>query len=429
MTSLFYKRNPVTVVDSIMGSGKTSWAIRYINESSANKRFMFVTPYLTEVQRIIRGTNKEFVEPTKANEQDKKLNDLKQLINGGRNIACTHELLKKSDRELIQLLDGANYTLILDEALDVITQVEKSSDDIGILINAKDDNGNPVINISDQGEVKWVNDDYKEGSYTSIRNVANCGNLMYFEEEVKKKMQRSMYWIFPVDIFTAFEEVYILTYMFNGQVQSYYFQLHHINYIFKSVREINGIYTLVDYIDFKNEDRSHLKELFNIYYKRPRDQEDINSIGDKHNAFSTNYLSTKVKNKSFREVTKNHCRNFYRHKAKLRTEDVMWTVKEEHKEILCPLGLKERFVPMNARATNEYSNVKGCIYLVNRYMIPNIFKFFSKRDIKVNQELFALSELLQWLFRSAIRNGEPIDVYIPSSRMRGLLERYLDNEI
>lgn len=429
MTSLFYKRKPVTVVDSIMGSGKTSWAIRYINESSANKRFMFVTPYLTEVQRIIRGTNKDFVEPTKANEQDKKLNDLKQLIKGGRNIACTHELLKKSDRELIQLLDGANYTLILDEALDVITQVEKSSDDIGILINAKDDNGNPVINISDQGEVKWVNDDYKEGSYTSIRNFANRGNLMYFEEEVKKKMQRSMYWIFPVDIFTAFREVYILTYMFNGQVQSYYFQLHHINYIFKSVREINGIYTLVDYIDFKNEDRGHLREIINIYYKRPRDKRDINGIGDKHNAFSTNYMSTKVKDKDFRKELMEHCRNFYRHKAKLPSEDVMWTVKEDYKDILCTDGLKDRFVAMNARATNEYSNVKGCIYLVNRYMIPNIYKFFSKRGIQVNQELFALSELLQWLFRSAIRNGEPIDVYIPSSRMRGLLERYLDNEI
>ncbi|CAG9612806.1 hypothetical protein BACCIP111899_01984 [Bacillus rhizoplanae] len=62
-------------------------------------------------------------------------------------------------------------------------------------------------------------------------------------------------------------------------------------------------------------------------------------------------------------------------------------------------------------------------------MNPMIKRFFHSHDIKVNEDLFALSELLQWLFRSAIRNDEPIDVYIPSERMRTLLEMYLNNEI
>ena len=51
-------------------------------------------------------------------------------------------------------------------------------------------------------------------------------------------------------------------------------------------------------------------------------------------------------------------------------------------------------------------------------------RFFQFHEIKVNEDLFALSELLQWLIRSAIRNDEPIDVYIPSTRMRTLLEKY-----
>jgi hypothetical protein len=58
-----------------------------------------------------------------------------------------------------------------------------------------------------------------------------------------------------------------------------------------------------------------------------------------------------------------------------------------------------------------------------------IKNFFSKHEVEVNVELFALSELLQWLFRSRIRTDQPIQVYIPSIRMRTLLEQYLNNEI
>ena len=48
--------------------------------------------------------------------------------------------------------------------------------------------------------------------------------------------------------------------------------------------------------------------------------------------------------------------------------------------------------------------------------------------MSVNQEFedkFALSELVQFVYRSAIRNGKPIDVYIPSKRMRDLFLEWL----
>ena len=45
----------------------------------------------------------------------------------------------------------------------------------------------------------------------------------------------------------------------------------------------------------------------------------------------------------------------------------------------------------------------------------------------VNQDMYALSILIQWVFRSAIRNGEEIWVYVPSRRMRTLFQTWLDN--
>ena len=40
--------------------------------------------------------------------------------------------------------------------------------------------------------------------------------------------------------------------------------------------------------------------------------------------------------------------------------------------------------------------------------------------------MYALSEMIQWIFRSRIRNNEDINIYIPSSRMRNLLIEFLE---
>lgn len=59
---------------------------------------------------------------------------------------------------------------------------------------------------------------------------------------------------------------------------------------------------------------------------------------------------------------------------------------------------------------------------------PMVKQFFVNNGVDVNEEGYALSEMLQWIWRSAIRNNEPINIYIPSSRMRNILEEWLDNK-
>lgn len=46
----------------------------------------------------------------------------------------------------------------------------------------------------------------------------------------------------------------------------------------------------------------------------------------------------------------------------------------------------------------------------------------------MDAELYALSEMLQWIWRSRIRNGEEINIYVASKRMRGLLIRWMNGE-
>ena len=55
------------------------------------------------------------------------------------------------------------------------------------------------------------------------------------------------------------------------------------------------------------------------------------------------------------------------------------------------------------------------------------FALFIKNDIEINDDKFALSELVQFIFRSAIRNGKEILIYLPSKRMRNILQDWINN--
>lgn len=419
--SIIIKENHIKVIDSTMGSGKTSWAIQYM-DATIDKKFIFITPYLSEIDRVINATTREFTQP-ESNRYGTKLDSFKELVNQDKNIISTHALFQKCDQELIELIEVNGYTLILDEVINVINDMHYSKDDIQILLNSTNENGEKVITVDIKGFVKWNDESYQEGIFKRIRNQATAGNLMIYKN-------LAMYWLFPVEVFKAFEEIYILTYMFNGQIQCYYYELFKLDYKLYSVRsDHNNQYQLLTYIKPSKEDRTILKEKIRIYHSKPIDRRDINATGDTTTAYSKSNIETNKSNFQWKKTIKKDSYNFYHHKIKTKSNKVMWTTFKDYENTLAIRGLKKSFVAVNVRATNEYANCNTCIYLANRYMNPMIKQFFNSNGIVVDEDLFALSEMLQWIFRSAIRNGENIDIFIPSIRMRTLLEGYLDNEI
>lgn len=407
-----------------MGTGKTSWAIQYMNEAPLYQKFIYITPFLNEVERVIKSVkNRKFVQP-EASKGKRKKQSLKDLILKGSDIVSTHSLFQKIDNEMIQLLKAQGYILILDEVMNVIEQERISKDDLKYLLQPNR-TGQPTLLVKEDGFCEWTDTDYKEGNFINIKRLAESGNLMMYGDV-------ALYWTFPVTAFEAFDEVYILTYLFEGQIQRYYYDLFNIEYSYKSVKKVGDRYELTDYIPFHQEDRSHLRELINIYSPNKTDKKDLNKIGEKRGAFSVTHLNKVTKDTSsdlIRKMIKDNAYNFYRHKCKVASKDVMWTTFKDTEKALTPKNLKKQFVEVTSRATNDYADKSCCIYLANRFLNPITAKFFNSKGVKVNEELFALSELLQWTFRSRIRKGEPIDIYIPSSRMRGLLEDYLNNKL
>ena len=118
----------ITVVDAPCGAGKTEWAISYMN-AHPQEAFIFVTPFLSEVERIKKGTTMAFFDPQHYQRTDllggvagtkTKLEDFNDLLTGGRNIVTTHTTFTNATQETISILQDNSYNLILDGAVDVL---------------------------------------------------------------------------------------------------------------------------------------------------------------------------------------------------------------------------------------------------------------------------------------------------------------------
>lgn len=115
--------------------------------------------------------------------------------------------------------------------------------------------------------------------------------------------------------------------------------------------------------------------------------------------------------------------------VKTPSKAIMLTCSKDDAKALKGKGYAKGFVSHNARATNGFIDKESLAYTINRFMIPYKYKFFKSRGVTVNQDMYALSELIQWIWRSRIRKGEAINIYIPSKRMRNLFKEYLNNQL
>jgi hypothetical protein len=133
-------------------------------------------------------------------------------------------------------------------------------------------------------------------------------------------------------------------------------------------------------------------------------------------------------NDMYIDQLKRNLKNWFQNNADSNKKNKMWTAFKDGKrgnKKLNGMGYTYAFIPCNCRATNDFSDRSRLAYCVNRFLHPTIKHFFFERGITINEDDFALSEFVQWIWRSRIRNGEPIEIYIPSKRMRNLLKKWL----
>ena len=392
----------ITVVDSIMGSGKTEWSIQHINDNCLDN-FLYITPFLTEVERILKKTDRNFKQPI--NKGDGKLSSINELLACQYDIASTHELFKHLDEESRANIKAGHYTLILDEVLNVIVPYDDvKKDDMRLL----QDSG--VVTIDDEGYIIWNKDklDY-DTKYNEIKLLADNKSLLYVN-------QKLLLWKYPPEIFSLFDKVYILTYLFEASILKNYFDLYNIKYELKSIKKTEDEYNIVDYFI---PDTSIYIDKINILQGKLNE-----NIYQKQNGLSVTWFNSKINQEKIAQLGRN-VKNYFGNILQAKSETIMWTTFKDYKPKLKGKGYSNQFVSCNCRSTNDYIDCYNLAYCVNIYLHPAVTQFFKQRNVYIDEELYALSEMIQWIWRSRIRKGENINIYIPSARMRNLLNAWL----
>ena len=400
----------IKIVDSICGSGKTSAIINMINEDTSDNKYIYITPFLTEVERVKKNTNKKFYEP-KFNQYGNKFDNLNKLISEGKNIISTHALFHKANMQTVELLKSNDYILILDEVFNVIEQCNISKNDVQMLIN----DGYAKIENDYLG---WNTEKEYRGAFENLKYLAINKSIIVYKDVI-------LIWMFPVEIFKSFKDAYILTYLFEAQEQCYYYKMNNIEYEYYYATLENNKYIIKPKDNnYKLVERDIKDKLIdNILIC---EDEKLNAIGDNKFNLSHTWFN-KDENNDSKIQLKNNLINYFNNKLKAKSNTILWTTDKDQQSCLKGKGYTKGFIPCKLRATNDYVDRYNLAYCVNIFNQPFIDNFFNSKGIKINQDMYALSELIQWLWRSRIRRYEPINIYIPSSRMRELLQSWLLN--
>lgn len=402
------------VVDAMMGLGKTSASITYVNRTRPDERFFFLTPYVKEGERIRDACpEKQFVVLEKR--RGSKLNDLRHHVNQGRNIASTHALLEHYTQDILEQIIKHRYTLILDEAYDVTQPVsETSKKNFQLMLEMGAVKVDP-----DNKQVSLVGRSPKDFQGTSFQDLAEkiaTGGVYYYGNKL-------LIWVFPVQILQAFKEIIVLTYLFEAQPISHYLALNDFVFEYWGTRKIGE--QQYEFCPEQERDRPAADLASKIHIL---DHSKLNEIGDKNNALCSKWYRRMAKEndgKVLNQLGKN-IRNVQKNIYKCSTYDFMWTTYKKYKDEFADKNIIKHYVPCNEKATNIWGTRHYLAYCVNFYENPDAYDYFKNCGRELDVDRWALSEMLQWIWRSAIRNGEAIWIYVPSSRMRGLLQGWLD---
>jgi hypothetical protein len=271
--------------------------------------------------------------------------------------------------------------------------------------------------------LEWNDKDHGDyvGKFEDIRGLCETGSLVMVNDAV-------LLWEFPSEFLKTFKEVWVATYMLFGSPFHSYLMAEgfHLDML-----TVNGG-RLVSWLEGSHEEhlKRQLRDLITIY-EGPMN--DVGKEGVKEHPLSGGWF--KRAPESALAKLKASTENFFKRIARTPSHLNGWTVWKDYKKTLRGHGYSRNsstpgksfgFIPSNAKATNDYRRVQSCAYLLNVFYNPLIKSYFESMDVPVYEDLYALSQMVQWIWRSRIREKGPINVFIPSERMRGLLKRWLE---
>lgn len=396
-----------------MGTGKSSAAITYMNEHP-DRKFIYITPYLDEAARIaVCCPELHFQEPRRVAElHGSKTEHTAELVHEGCNIASTHSAFKFYTPDLLDEIRRRRYTLIIDENVDVLESLNKGQDDIQVLIDSGrlKEKAPGVYGIGDVPYGSGENDD--------LFRMLKSRDIVKLSDPDNEALDGLFFWRFPPELIAAFDDVFILTYMFRGQNLRYFLDMCHIPYSYMGVSVDGDTFRFCEGPSYIPTYVRHIREHIHIL-DNPR----MNAVGESRTALSMSWYQRGGKGV---DDLKKNLNNYYRHIAMVDTSQRMWGSYATAEYKLRGKGYARGFVVFNEKATNKYRERTALAYCANVFMNVGHKLFYRSLGVEVDEDEYALSVMVQWIWRSAIRDGRDVQLYIPSKRMRNLLADWMD---
>ena len=401
---------PIKIIDKPCGSGKTTAMINNFNNQD---KYLVIVPMLSEVDRIVEGSKEvEFVQPhANDNYAGTKYASLEEHLNQGRNIVSTHKMFE-SLAPLAKAGLLSDYHIIIDEVPDVVqsiatkskTSIDEFYIDTGFM---KVDEGSGLVRPTQ----KWIDNQSQVSDTLSPKILsAAMSGCLYLQD-------RQMFiWALPEVILQAGLSLSVLTYKAEGSLFVAY------------LRKLGLPFELETNASMDEQFREKAAELIAI--------KDIQALKDEK--FSHNAQRKGCKSASYCKKVSSSLKNLRGRKLRdVNAKDILITCMKEawlkpandNNVKLGPFAKDSRlgeanWIPNTTRGTNDYAHCSHLIYLYDQHPHPFITRWLGDSSTAF-ADAYALTELIQWVWRSRVRRGKPITIYLPSTRMRMLFEIWL----
>lgn len=440
-----YKQQPLkfNIIDSPMGIGKSAALIDLIRfhnrgEDTEPTRFIVFVPTIRE--RDNRFAAELDLKCPKTAPYNKSI---LELIRNGGNIVTTHALWSIFNDETLNAFHNSKYKYVafFDEVpplfRDVVGAGNKLDDqangvrfgpaDVKLMqqtgiISVK----NGVIEYNSKCEYAKSDADYKV--FNAVKNLSYSCTLYPYGN--KDGFFTSIIAFAKRELFSCFKECWFFSYQTYDSMLHKYCALNRIGMEY---------YHIIDRRIMRNPGGRFIETY-------PDGIEKLNILDGKLFNMNGNLTkrwysrASKDKTQAGLKELKQKFRNAYEFmKARgVRSDTFMFTTFNAYKNLLQSNGRHyptlRRFLPCNTKATNAYRNCTGVAYLCNRYFDITCSHFLADRakeennpELKFNDDNYALSELVQFIWRSNVRvkeSRQPVYVWIPNQRMRTLLQDF-----
>ena len=400
----------ITIKDQPCGSGKTTSMIEGFR---SDRKYLVIVPLLTEVDRVVEWSKSTPFQQPHANDNNAptKTESLESMVLQGENIVATHSLFER----LVPLARQgllSDYDIIIDEVPEVVRSVSSKSK-----VSIEEFYLNTGYMTADTGTgqvrptVKWwsMRDDVDDTLSTTILNYANTGCLYLLEGHL-------FIWAMPKELLTAGRTTTILTYKSEGSVLSSY------------LKKLNVPVEVTNDNQLEEAFRKKAAELITIKDIPALSRLALSHSGQLAGISNSSYCKTigiALKNLRGRQLSGVLADNILITCAK-----EGW-LKKGNERVAGPFASRSKlfkganWVPKVTRGTNDYAHCSHLIYLYDQHMNPYVARWLEDNS-RAFDDAYALTELIQWVWRSRVRKGQPITLYLPSPRMRQLMEEWLN---